>query len=702
MRYTLHIHLLLLLWVATNTCAFAQNDCPINIDFELGNYTGWDFYEGTCCPITLYPTNGPVYGRHTLVSSGTDRYGRFPLPAPGGGKYSLKLGNDTSGAEAEGARIQIKVPANVSFYIITYQYAVVFEDPSHLPSEQPRFMVTVYDSVSGDVLPCNQFTYVSAPNLPDFYESFWNSDVYYRPWTTVSLDLGAYAGQTLILDFSNGDCSKGGHFGYGYLDVSCNPSDLFAIQCNGGANIQLSAPPGFQSYIWMNTVFTKTYATTRLATLPLTDLQQQYALIVTPKSSTGCIDTLYVDFLHALTTVQPDSQAVCQGASITLDSKYSSNSEPVEVVWKPGIHLSCDSCFTPTAVSPTTGKRWYRAIVIDKHGCSDSAGVLLNILKNVTATASADTTLCQGDTVHLSATGGSTYHWYPDIHLSATNMANTIAQPEDSQRYRVVVGDIDACNDTAEVMINVLQNKLQADKPDDICTGDSVQLNASGGSAYVWSPAALLDDPYSSTPKAHHLTTTLFSVFIDHPVCDFDDTLEVLSVVNPLPEVTAVTRDIDCGNSEGILLAKGASKYKWTPVDGLVNPESDLTVASPTQTTVYTVTGIDSNGCTGTAEAKLTVYDGDGRLFIPDAFTPNGDGLNDCYRVHVPGNVTDFEFSIYNRFGERVFHTTAVNQCWDGSYKGMPAEQSTYFYYYTANSTVCGKVFRKGDMHLLR
>jgi gliding motility-associated-like protein len=99
---------------------------------------------------------------------------------------------------------------------------------------------------------------------------------------------------------------------------------------------------------------------------------------------------------------------------------------------------------------------------------------------------------------------------------------------------------------------------------------------------------------------------------------------------------------------------------------------------------------------------ELSVFDGEGRLYIPDAFTPNGDGVNDCYRVFVPGDVTEFQFSVYNRFGERVFHATDRSHCWDGTYKGEPAELSTYFYYYEATSSVCGKVFRKGDMHLIR
>ena len=109
---------------------FAQNTvCPPNLDFEQGNLSNWEFYTGTCCPTSTNVNSGAVANRHTLMSGpGTDPYGAFPVVAPGGGRYSLKLGNNQSGGQAERARYYVRVPNNQNnIYTLLYSYAVVFQ-----------------------------------------------------------------------------------------------------------------------------------------------------------------------------------------------------------------------------------------------------------------------------------------------------------------------------------------------------------------------------------------------------------------------------------------------------------------------------------------------------------------------------------------------------------------------------------------------
>ena len=87
---------------------------------------------------------------------------------------------------------------------------------------------------------------------------------------------------------------------------------------------------------------------------------------------------------------------------------------------------------------------------------------------------------------------------------------------------------------------------------------------------------------------------------------------------------------------------------------------------------------------------------------MPSAFTPNNDGKNDCYRAKNWGYVTDFELSIFNRWGERVFHTSNPTQCWDGTYKGIPQKSDVYVYIVKAKSLCESAVFRKGTLALIR
>ncbi len=243
--------------------------CPPNIDFESGNYGYWQFFTGSCCPINATTLSGAVANRHVLTSgTAVDPYGGFPVVAPGGGIYSLKLGNNSTGSQAERARYYIHVPATTGNYSLIYRYAVVFENPSgHPPAAQPRFEVKAYDSATNLPLSCAQYSYVSAANLPGFSLSNIGSDVWYKSWTTASLNLSGLAGKTIAVDFASGDCDYSAHFGYGYVDMSCSLFQIQAVNCTSAPTTTLNAPPGFQSYVWMDSSFSSIIDTG--ATMPL-------------------------------------------------------------------------------------------------------------------------------------------------------------------------------------------------------------------------------------------------------------------------------------------------------------------------------------------------------------------------------------------------------------------------------------------------
>ena len=86
---------------------------------------------------------------------------------------------------------------------------------------------------------------------------------------------------------------------------------------------------------------------------------------------------------------------------------------------------------------------------------------------------------------------------------------------------------------------------------------------------------------------------------------------------------------------------------------------------------------------------------------VPNAFSPNGDGKNECFRVKYFGLISELQFAIYNRWGEKVFFTNNPNDCWDGTYKGAPCNPGNFVYYIKAKTT-CGPVERKGNVLLIR
>lgn len=162
------------------------------------------------------------------------------------------------------------------------------------------------------------------------------------------------------------------------------------------------------------------------------------------------------------------------------------------------------------------------------------------------------------------------------------------------------------------------------------------------------------------------------------------------------------SNDVTCSLGLSQLQATGGESYSWSPAATLDNPNIANPVATPAATTMYHVTVTNSDGCSNEDSILVNVtIDLSNAVLMPNAFTPNGDGLNDCFGVKHVGQISNLQFSIYNRWGERVFYATNPSQCWDGTYKGKKLKADVFVYELSA-TTFCGKVFRKGTVLLIR
>lgn len=296
--------LLILFCIYTFINAAHCQTCPNNLDFENGNFTNWQCFMGFTDvsggknQINLSPS-APIPGSHEIISAATpgqmDMFGNFPKLCPYGGKYSVKLGNTGSGAQAEGISYTFTIPATEDTFSFTYFYAVVFEDPGHAQVEQPRFFVTAYDVVTGLLINCASYDYISTGTIPGFRRSTVNSGVLYKSWSPVSIQFAGLANHTVRLEFKTADCTLGGHFGYAYLDVGTGCSNILATApyCLETNSVILNAPYGFKNYTWYNQDFSVIVGTQQSITLsPPPATSGIFYVDIDPYPGYGCRDTV--------------------------------------------------------------------------------------------------------------------------------------------------------------------------------------------------------------------------------------------------------------------------------------------------------------------------------------------------------------------------------------------------------------------------
>lgn len=280
--------------------SLAQSHCPPNFGFENGRFDGWEITTGMVTEdgtILTYPSGGDG-SRHRIIDrmhDEKDNYGNFPISSPNGSRFSVRLGNDNVGKEAETISITFSIPANQEEYSIIYYYAVVFQDPGHADYQQPRFTSKVFDVSANQYIDCGTYQFIASSGLPGFKLSPVGDRVYYKPWSPVSVNLSGYAGKTMRLEFTNNDCTRGGHFGYAYLDMNENCSQPISgnVSCAGNTKTVLTAPPGFQQYEWFNEDYSQTLGSKPSLTIePIPAPGTVLKLKLVPYPGLGCVDTL--------------------------------------------------------------------------------------------------------------------------------------------------------------------------------------------------------------------------------------------------------------------------------------------------------------------------------------------------------------------------------------------------------------------------
>jgi gliding motility-associated-like protein len=270
------------------------------------------------------------------------------------------------------------------------------------------------------------------------------------------------------------------------------------------------------------------------------------------------------------------------------------------------------------------------------------------------------------------------------------------------------------CKDTLIVPIN-LTALAAAVGPNDtsLCDSNPVEISASGGIAYLWTPAIGLSSDTVANPTVTINQTTTYTVAItaiaaDGDTCVISKNVTVFVPSGQLPALTAtVDKDtIYAGESTTLHAIPDQSNlfYNWTPASWLNSAAIANPVATPLETITYQVVLSDSFECVRNADVKIVVIQlscGESEVFIPNSFTPNNDGENDI--LFVRGNqIKELYFIVYNRWGEKVFETNNPKSGWDGIYKGVISEPGVFAYYARIICLNNDELIKQGNVTLLR
>jgi gliding motility-associated-like protein len=366
----------------------------------------------------------------------------------------------------------------------------------------------------------------------------------------------------------------------------------------------------------------------------------------------------------------------------------------------------------PAAVTYlTAGTYNVRLILTNSSNCSDTAYYPVVVHQIPMVNASPDKVICRYDQTKLEETGAIRFTWSPAASLSCNNCAAPMARPDSTEKYFVQGENIFGCIARDSVLITVKQPfKIITGKGDTLCKGDSYMMEVSGAELYNWSPSIGLDDPTSAHPKARPDATTQYTVVGRDDANCFKDTGYVRLIVYPYPTVNAGTDQTIIGGNSVILspvISKDVNKIKWTPDKWLSCYDCPGPVATPKQTTKFTLLVSNEGGCIARDDVSVFVLCESGNLFLPNTFSPNADGINDVFYPRGKGIYGIRNFRVFDRWGEVVFaqenfQANDISKGWDGRVRGKLATQDVYVY---TIDVICENNFvfsHKGNVALIR
>lgn len=462
-------------------------------------------------------------------------------------------------------------------------------------------------------------------------------------------------------------------------NVTCNAACDGSISINSPAATQFSAVPTGSpaNYGASNTIGSLCAGT--------------YDISVTDAAGCPATTTATVTEPAVLNMTVTPSATVCYNKGFDLFAIATGGTEPYTFNWDNG-HVGAGQVVYPTANTN------YNVTVTDANGCTfGPLTVTATIIAPLTAVVSPDVTICEGASTTMVATasnGAAPYQYFWQVTPGVVSDSYTVT-PTAPTTYTVIA--VDVCSDSVQLSVDVdfytsPAITLVPDNPAG-CSPLNVSYTANFGGTFVstacvWdfgngdgsTDCAVANTVYT-TPGCYDVTITVTSP----EGCTFDSTFNDLACVYPDPVVdftynptnpTTLQPEVNFVN-----LTIGGATFDWD-----FEGQDSSSLEHPTYNFINFEGGehiiclsvVSSQGCTGDTCKPITILD-ETLLYVPNAFTPDGDGVNDIFLPSVSGVRADgYEFYIFDRWGELIFQTTDKLKGWDGQVKGIQAKEDVY------------------------
>ncbi len=655
-----------------------------NMDFETATFTGWTGAIGDNNLSSLGPLQNIVPGfasttqdalvtdclaRHTIMStaSGTDPCGLFPTVAPGG-NYSVRLGNSCANYQGEILEQTFTVaPGNTSF---TYQYAVVLNDGGHSAGEQPYFKIEMFDQ-SGNLVPCSQYYVEASGTIPGFLPC--GVGTFYKPWTTVSVDLSSFVTANVTIRFTVAGCIYAGHYGYAYVDASCLPYNIaLSDSLCQGSSVTLTAPAGSQSYNWTNgappgpSIGTGQSITVNAA-------GNYYVELI---SVTGCTTYLNVNvgiYPQPIASFNPQFPPCSPNYTFQNTSTISSGTMFYE--WDfgdPALTNDTSVVTSPVFNYPTSGTYTVTLIVTSASGCADTITQTVNPGNGGLALFSAPD-VCVGNVTNFTdqSTNPTAWSWHfgepssgPNDSSNVVNPSHTYASPG---TYTVtLIAGTSPCPSTYTTTVVVSPLPTPAFIYNQICGGQTVNFTSTSSIAvtdtiatYAWDfgdPASAGNNTSGLQNPSHTFsgvgTYTVTLVVTSTNGCSSTTTQVLVVGPSPVAQFSATTV---CTNTpmQFTNSSQNSINYLWNfgvtttlaDTSNLTNPTYTYTTAG---TYTVTLTAEPASNCFDTAQIVVTVAPGPQVAFVAPSVCDGATTIFTDQSIIASGNITQWSWDFGN------------------------------------------------------